>query len=127
MQEILNLEKRFWSAMSENDFENALDLTDFPCVLASSRGTHSYDQQEFKKMFEAGQGKIKDFQFDDSSVEIRQLSPDTAVIAYKIKSTFSHEGTDKTIEAVDTSTWVKRGDKWTCAMHTETELPAAKH
>lgn len=125
-EEILGLERKFWDSMCRDDFDGIMGLTDFPCLLAGPQGSKAFEKDEFRKMFEAGRGKMKNYRFDDDSVEVRQLSPDTAVIAYKVKSTFLQDGREKTVEAADTSTWIRRDGHWACAMHTETELPRAK-
>jgi ketosteroid isomerase-like protein len=120
--EILGLEKKFWTAMQEQDLETAKSLTDFPCFVAGAHGVQSVDQSKFEEMFNAPTEKIKKFQFDDSKAEVRQVGPDTVVIAYPVQSTFGKDGSEKTMQAVDTSTWVRRNNKWLCVMHTETEV-----
>lgn len=117
--EILNLERKYWTAMRDHDLETALSLTDFPCLVASSHGVSSVDRAEYEKMFRSNEGSIRAFTFNEEDAEVRQVSPDTAVVAYKVKSTFTKEGQSQTIDAVDTSTWVRRDNKWVCAMHSE--------
>ena len=126
INEIKSLEKKYWDSMILRDYETAVELTDFPCIVAGERGTHAFSREEFKKLLMGEDGKIKDFKFDEDSFEVRQISRDTAVIAYKLNCTFQHDGKDKTIEAVDTSTWVKKNGKWLCAMHTEVEMKKNK-
>jgi ketosteroid isomerase-like protein len=121
-KEILALEKRYWNAMREHDLKTALALTDFPCLIAGPQGMQTVDKAQYEKMFASNEGAIRDFDFDETQAQVRQVSDDAAVIAYKVHTTFTHEGETKTMDAVDTSTWVKRGGKWACAMHTETEL-----
>ena len=77
-------------------------------------------------MFNADPEAVRTFTLDENKVQVRQVGPDTAVIAYNVQSTLAKEGQSRTIDAVDTSTWIKRGDKWVCAMHTETELSGPK-
>lgn len=121
-KEILGLEKKYWNAMRDHDLESAISLTDFPCLVAGSHGLQSVDKEQFTKMFNSSEGGTRTFEFDESNVEVRQINPTTAVVAYKVHTSFSNKGESKTIDAVDTSTWIKRDDKWVCAMHTETEL-----
>ena len=121
-KEILNLEKKYWIAMQEKDLETAISLTDFPCLLAGAQGVLSVDRAQFEKMFQSGQESMRSFHFDEDKVEVRQVGPDTAVIAYPVHTTFLKNGESRKIDAVDTSTWIRSGDKWLCAMHTETEL-----
>lgn len=120
--EILNLEKKYWNAMRNQDLDAALSLTDFPCLVAGAQGISSVNQEQFQKMFNSNQNSFRTFNFDEDKVEVRQVSPDTAVIAYRVQTTLTKDGQEKSIDAIDTSTWVKRNDKWVCAMHTEVEL-----
>lgn len=121
--EILNLEKKYWTAMSEHDLETALGLTDFPCVVAGANGVLSVDKEQFSKMFNSNQESVRSFNFEEDKAEVRQVGPDTAVIAYKVHTTVLKDGKNQKVDAVDASTWIRRGDKWVCAMHTEAELP----
>ena len=121
-EEILNLEKKYWTAMREHDLESAISLTDFPCLVASAHGLQSVDKEEFTKMFNSNDGTIRTFEFDESKAEVRQINENTAVVAYNVHTSFSNDGVDKTINAIDTSTWIKRDGRWFCAMHTETEV-----
>lgn len=118
---LLGLEKKYWQAMVDKDLKTAISLTNFPCVVAGANGMSSVNQEQFTKMFTAHKDSIKKFQIDENP-EVRLITPDTAIIAYKVNCTMDDDGKTKTVEAVDTSTWVKRGGQWTCAMHTETEL-----
>lgn len=121
-KEILTLEKKFWTAMKDHDLKTALALTDFPCIVAGSHGAMSVDQKQFEEMFNSGNETVRTFEFEEDKAEVRLLSPETAVIAYKVHTTMTNADQDKTIDAVDTSTWVRRDNKWLCAMHTETQL-----
>ncbi len=121
-REIMSLERKYWTAMSEHDLKTALSLTDFPCLVAGTQGLRWVDEDQFTKMFDSNRGSIRNFEFKDDEAEVHQVGPDTAVVAYKVDTVFSKNGQNKKIKAVDTSTWIKRGQKWVCAMHTETEL-----
>ena len=114
-QEILNLEKKYWTAMKDQDLETALSLTDFPCFVAGARGYQVVDRPTFEKMFKSHEGSIKSFDFDETKFDVKQVSPDTVVSAYQIQSSAN-------LPAVDTSTWIRKNNKWVCTMHTETQL-----
>lgn len=120
--EILSLEKKYWNAMRERDLKTAMDLTDFPCLVAGANGVFSVDRDEFQEIFASNQGAMSEFRFEEDNAEIHQVGPDTAVIAYKVHSTVLKDKESKTIDAVDASTWIRRDNKWLCAMHTETVL-----
>jgi len=50
---------------------------------------------------------------------VRVLSEDVAILAYKVKEVMTVEGKPLTLEATDSSTWVRRDGNWVCALHTE--------
>ncbi|MGZ3690729.1 MAG: nuclear transport factor 2 family protein [Pseudobdellovibrio sp.] len=127
MQEIIGLERKFWNAMKDHDLDAAVALTDFPCIVAGSQGTMSVDRKKFEEMFNANKEAIRTFDFEEAKAEVRLLGPDTAVIAYPVHSTLMSAGQNKSINAVDTSTWIRRHNKWLCAMHTETEMAPGVH
>ncbi len=118
--EIMGLEKRYWDAMRDRDLESAVNLTYFPCIVSSEHGVQSVDREQFEKMFNSNEGSFKEWKIDEGKAQVRQIGPDTAVIAYTVHSSVVKDGKTQEIDAVDTSTWVKRNEKWVCAMHTET-------
>lgn len=121
-KEILTLEKKFWAALRDQDLLTAISLTDFPCIVAGPHGAMSVDQKKFEEMFNSGKEAIRSFEFDEAKAEVRLVGPETAVIAYKIHTTLANAGDKTAMDAVDTSTWIRKDNKWLCAMHTETEL-----
>ncbi len=120
-QEIYNLEKRYWQAMQDHDLKTAIELTKFPCIVASAHGSQTVDRASFEKMFNSDRHHLKEFTIDKGRFLAREVSPGTFVTAYEVKSSFAENGKSREINAIDTSTWIKEGDKWICAMHTEIE------
>lgn len=118
--EIMQLEKRYWDAMQAHDLDAAVNLTYFPCIVSSEHGAQSVDRDQFEKMFASHEGSFSSWKIDESKAQVRQIGPDTAVIAYPVHASVVKDGKTQEIDAIDTSTWVKRNDKWVCAMHTET-------
>jgi hypothetical protein len=116
--ELLALEKRYWQAIPRNDFETALDLTDDPCIVTGAQGVASIDRGRFREMMQSANYKIEDVYFDPD-VQIRVLGSDTAVLAYTVRERLTVDGKSVTLEAADASTWVRRGGRWRCALHTE--------
>jgi hypothetical protein len=57
-----------------------------------------------------------------SDVQVRQLTDDVAVIAYKVRERMTVEGKPLTLEAADASTWIRKNGRWLCALHTESIL-----
>jgi ketosteroid isomerase-like protein len=119
--EIIELEKKYWKGMEAHDYETVKHLTRFPCIVAGKTGVQSVDEATFKKMFESGAGnKIQVVNL--SGIEKQLLNENTAVIAYIIELGVSGDEQKSPTKCACTSTWVKEGHNWLCAMHTETEL-----
>ena len=119
--QIIELEKKYWQAMENHDYETVKNLTHFPCIIAGKTGLQSVDEATFKKMFESADGnKIKVLNI--SNVETQLLAENTAVTAYQIALEMTDDKQNTQMKCVCTSTWIKENNNWVCALHTETEL-----
>jgi hypothetical protein len=116
--EILDLERRYWQAMREQDVQTAVELTEFPCLIAGASGVRSVDQATYERMMTGGSWKIQAFEIEEGA-KIRQLTDDVAVIAYGVREDMIVNGQPLKLHAFDSSVWVRRGDGWKCAMHSE--------
>ena len=116
--EILDLERRYWQAMQHRDVRTAVSLTEFPCLIAGASGVRSVDQASYEKMMTGASWRIQDVEIEDG-VEVRQLTDDVAVIVYGVKEKMTVDGKPVDLHAFDSSVWVRRGDGWKCAAHTE--------
>ena len=119
-KEILSLEEKFWQSMIDRDVDAALELTADPCIVTGSQGVARIDAKSFAKMMEGGSWHLHSYKFSD--VKVEQISDDVAVIGYKVTENLTVDGKKLTMEAADASTWVKKGGKWRCALHTESVL-----
>jgi hypothetical protein len=61
---------------------------------------------------------LHDFEVKDDA-EVRLIGDDVAILAYKVHEEMTVDGKPVTIDAADASTWVRRGGRWVCALHTE--------
>lgn len=120
-RELVGLEKQYWKAMQDHDLDAALSLTDFPCLVAGPQGARLVDKPMFEKIFESHKDAMMNVSFVNEP-SVRLLTDDTAAIAYQVRSDMSVDGETSTIDAVDTSLWIKRNGKWLCGLHTETPL-----
>jgi hypothetical protein len=116
--EILDLERRYWEAMQARDVRTAVALTDFPCLIAGASGVRSVDQRSYEKMMTGASWRILEFEIEDGA-EGRQLTDDVAVVVYRVREEMTVDGKPVTLRAADSSVWVRRGDGWRCAAHTE--------
>lgn len=116
--EIVKLEKQYWQALVDQDFDKALDLTADLSIVAGPQGVTELTHEKFKEMM--GQGpKWKVEAFDFSDVAVQQITDDVAIIGYKVRSDMTVEGKRMSMDLADTSTWVKKNGKWACALHSE--------
>ena len=118
--ELMELERRFWQAMKDRDTKAALELTADPCIVTGAQGVSKIDKQTFAKMMEAGKWELRSFEFTD--VQVEQLSDDVAVVGYKVHEEIDLEGKPLSMDAADSSTWVRQDGRWVCALHTESVL-----
>lgn len=47
------------------------------------------------------------------------LGRDVAVLAYKVHEHLTVDGQPVSVDAADSSTWVRRDGRWVCALHSE--------
>jgi hypothetical protein len=119
-QEILDLEKRYWQALKENDVTTALQLTDFPCIVTGPQGLGRIDEQTFMKMMSSPSYSIQSVELKDA--QVRLIRDDVAVVAYKAHEELTVEGKPVTLDVTDSSTWIRRDGRWVCALHSESVL-----
>ena len=120
-QDLLQLERQYWQALRDKDIDGALALTDEPCLVTGAQGVGSVDKQAYAAMMENATWTIEDFVIGDD-VQVRLLSDDTAILAYTVREQLQVDGESVTFDAADASTWIRRGGRWLCAMHSESIL-----
>jgi hypothetical protein len=116
-KQLIELERKFWQTMKDKDTEGALRLTNDPCIVTGAQGVSRIDRQTFAKLMTGATWTLHDFAFD--KIEVAQLSEDVAVIGYRVREKLTVEGKPVTLDAADSSTWVKKDGEWLCAVHTE--------
>ena len=119
-KQLLDLEKQYWTAIRDKNVPAAMRLTDDPCIVVGASGAARISQDTFGKMLQAGGWTLHEFTLTD--VQVRLVCDDAAIIAYKVKELLTVEGKPVTVEAADSSTWVRRDGQWVCSMHTEALL-----
>ena len=117
-KELLELERRYWQAMKDRDVETALELTEFPCIVAGPSGTMRVERPVFEQMMREAKYRIRAVELDPGA-QVRMLTDDVGIVAYKLKEEVTLDGKKLTLEATDASTWVRRDGTWRCALHTE--------
>ena len=115
---IERLEKDFWQSMVDQDADKAMTMIADECLITGPQGTMRSDPADYKRMTEQGEWEVDQFEFSDVQVIFPQ--EDTAIIAYNVHQTGSMKGQEMDLNCADSSTWVRDGDEWKCALHTET-------
>ena len=121
---LINLEKKFWQSMVDEDTDTALGLLAEPSLMVSAQGAMQFDHEQYRKMAEQGNMVIKSFELSD--VNVMFANDDTAVLTYRVRQAMAERGEDDS-EAVeqqmaDSSVWMRKDGEWRCFMHTETEI-----
>ena len=120
---IVKLEKTFWQAMADKDADKAMSMIADECLITGPTGTMRSDPEDYKRMTEQGEWDLDRFEFSD--VEVIFPVEDTAIIAYKVHQTGTMKGQKMDLNCADSTTWVRDGEDWKCALHTETILENA--
>ena len=119
------LELRFWQTILDRDTDTALHLLEEPALMVSTHGALKFDHAGYRRMAEQGSMVLDSFEISD--MDILFPSDSTAILSYNVKQVMTPRGkTERTVQQMrDTSTWVRRGKSWKCAMHTETPVAQA--
>jgi len=121
---LIELETKFWQSMVDQDPDRAIALLCEPAVMVSAHGAMTFDHAGYREMAERGTMVVTAFELTD--VEVVFPNDATAVMMYKVKQTVTPRGKrqGETQDMIDSSTWVRQGAEWRCAMHTETPVAA---
>jgi uncharacterized protein (TIGR02246 family) len=117
-KELLGQERQYWQAIQDGDADAAAKLSDEECVVTGAQGVGKLSRADLKAMMEKGGGWTLQ-EFELSNPIVSRVTDDVATIAYKVTEKLTVDGKPVTLEAADTSTWVRRNGKWLCAAHTE--------
>jgi hypothetical protein len=118
--EILQLEKQYWQGLMDKDLDTCEGLTDFPCLVAGANGVARIPREKFRGIMESGDYELNDFEFKES--EVRMLTDDIALHVYKVHQDLTVDGKPIKMDSSQSSTWIRRGGRWACALHTESLL-----
>lgn len=118
--ELLEQERLFWNAMQSKDAKAAGRMTDDGCIVVGAQGVSAIpDAKAMEKMTEEGKWQLKQFSFDEGTVQARFLTDDIAIVGYTVNESVIVDGKPLDMKAHDASVWVRRDGQWKCALHTE--------
>ena len=117
---IERLETEFWQSMVDKDADKAATMIADDSLVVGPEGAMRIGPEEYKRMTEEGQWELDRFELSDVNVVFP--NEDTGIIAYKVHQTGTMRGQEMDLNCADSSTWVREGGDWKCALHTETIL-----
>jgi ketosteroid isomerase-like protein len=119
-QTIVDLETRFWQALVDKDAKLAKTMIANDCLITGPMGAMKVDPDKYESMAEDGKWRLDSFKFSDLNVIFP--ADDTAIVAYKVHQKGEMGGEAMDMQCADSTTWVRDGEAWKCALHTETML-----
>jgi ketosteroid isomerase-like protein len=117
----MDLETRYWEALKDKDVQTAVELTADPCVIVGAQGVGRVDRSMYEKMMSESSWTIEGFKIGDD-VQVEMLGRNTAIVAYTVHEDLTVDGEPVSLDAADSSTWVRSDGSWKCALHTESML-----
>ena len=118
-EELRALEGMYWNAIQRKDEDTAMKLSDDRCVVVGAQGVGEIDRERLGKMLKQASYNLTHYEFDDKKFQVRKLTDDVAVVAYQVREDLIVDGKPESLTAFDATVWVRRGDTWLCALHTE--------
>ena len=118
--DLLGREHQYWQAIQDGDAPLLGRLSADQSVVTGASGVGRIDRATLEGMFSGATWKLTAFEITDAIVE--RFTDDVAVVAYRVHEELLVDGASLTLDAADTSTWVRAGDEWQCAAHTESLL-----
>ncbi len=120
---IVELETSFWQAMQDKDAKGAAAMIADQGLVTGPQGTMRMNPAKYEEMTRDGKWTLEAFEFSD--VDVVFPADDVAVIAYQVHQTGTMGDKPMDLTCADSSTWVRDGEAWKCALHTETILENA--
>lgn len=125
-QTLIDLEKKFWQSLVKQEPAVAMEMLNEPSLMVSSHGTLKFDRAGYRKMAEQGKMFLSSYELSD--IDVVFPNDAMAILTYRVKQDMATRDSDEhTVQEMnDTSTWIRSGGKWLCAMHTETPANSTK-
>src|SRR5262250_2967786 len=99
-QELLGLENRYWQAIKKRDVDVAMELTDFPCLVAGATGVGRVDKESFVKLMKSAAYRLQEFEIKNA--EVRLIKDDVALVAYDVHEDLTVDAEAVSLDASDT-------------------------
>ena len=116
-KELLELERSYWQAIKDQDTATVLRLTADPCLVAGSQGVSVVKKEALSNIMQSKTYELKDFELKD--VKSLKVRDDVVILGYQVRENLIVEGEPVTLDASETSTWIRQDGRWVCTHHTE--------
>jgi ketosteroid isomerase-like protein len=119
-RQIERREKAFWDTMISKDADAASAMLADESIVIGPQGAAKIGRGDFSRMMKDGKWTLDEYTLKD--VEVLFPADDVAIIGYKVAQKGTMNGKPYDFEAADSTTWMRSGGEWLCALHTETPL-----
>jgi hypothetical protein len=119
--DLLELEREYWQAIKDKDPDAVIRLSDDICIVTGAQGVGKIDRDALARMIKGAPYTLNSFELGDGA-EVRLVTDEVVIIAYKVHEELTVDGKPVTLDAADSSVWVRRDGRWVCALHTESIL-----
>ena len=120
-RKLVDLEQQYWLALKHKDVEAVIAMTDDPCIVVGASGVGVIDHPTYAATMKKANWEIEDFELG-ADVRVRMLGDEVAIVAYTVHEALTVDGQRIEFDAADASTWVRRDDRWLCALHSEAHI-----
>lgn len=127
--ELLDLEKKNWEAWKAGDAKALESIFDDNYIMVMEEGITETSKSEFVKMMLEGDTTLKSYKLYEDTVNVRELAPGVAFIAYKARPEMKrNDGETLASDYFFGATFVKKGGRWVAAAGSasKAETPAAR-
>lgn len=115
-------ERQFWQSMVDHDTDTALGLLSDPAFMVGPHGSLKFDHAGYRRMAEHGSMVLTSYEL--GTIDVSPCGDDAAILSYEVRQVVTPRGGGEPVaqRMHDTSTWVRAGGTWRCAMHTESPV-----
>lgn len=124
-ENLMELEKRYWEGFQRKDGKLTSHLSADTCLVVGEQGASQIRRSDMARMTTSSPTEIKEFTIDQRSIEFMPITDDVAVLAYRVQEKMVTNGKPQTAEFCDSTVWVRDGNEWRAAVHSETPVTAA--
>ena len=117
-EEVMDLERKYWEAMKNRDTKTCVALSDNPCMVTGPQGISTLTTDQLAAMMNESKYELRNYRIGKGA-QVQLVGENVAVVAYRVHEDLVVDGKPVSLDAADSSTWIKRDGQWKCAMHTE--------